>query len=425
MRLIQTLTRALTLLLSALAIAACDRAPPAAATTATVPARPVQRTEWILPVTSAAAQPDLVRAPDGSLLLSWIEVQGDGHALKFARYADGAWGEVQPIARGDDWFVNWADTPHLAVTADGALWAHWLQKSARAKYAYDVAMVRSGDGGVTWSTPVLVNDDGTPTEHGFVSMWPAARDRIGIAWLDGRRTGGVEGGHAGHEDHGAMTLRAATFDAGLGRDDERELDTMTCDCCQTDAALTTRGPLLVYRDRTPDEIRDIAVTRFDGAAWTTPRLVHDDQWKMPACPVNGPAVAAVASNTVVGWYTVAADQPMLRLARSADAGDTFAAPLVLDQGAHVQGRVDVALDSDEAWVLWTREDAGVQSLQFARFASDLSREWQRGEVAKLQGRGRATGVAQLALGNDGAYVVWTDVVQGKPRLAGARFGVAP
>jgi hypothetical protein len=200
---------------------------------------------------------------------------------------------------------------------------------------------------------------------------------------------------------------------------------MTCDCCQTDAALTTRGPLLVYRDRTPDEIRDIAVTRFDGAAWTSPHLVHDDQWKMPACPVNGPAVAAEASNTVVGWYTVAGDQPTLRLARSADAGDTFAEPLMLDQGAHVQGRVDVALDSDEAWVLWTREDAGVQSLQFARFASDLSREWQRGEVAKLQGRGRATGVAQLALGNDGAYVVWTDVVDGKPRLAGARFGAAP
>lgn len=424
MRLIPTLT----LLFSTLAMAACDRSPPAASTADPVAAHPVQRSEWILPITTAAAQPDLVRAPDGALLLSWMEVQGDGHALKFARYADGAWGEVQPIARGEDWFVNWADTPHLAVTADGALWAHWLQKSAQAKYAYDVAMVRSGDGGVTWSRPVLVNDDGTPTEHGFVSMWPAARDRIGIAWLDGRRTGGGEEVHGDHEGHGAagaMTLRAATFDAALRRGDERELDTMTCDCCQTDATLTTRGPLLVYRDRTPDEIRDIAVTRFDGAAWTTPRLVHADQWKMPACPVNGPAVAAMASNTVVGWYTVAADQPTLRLARSADAGETFAAPLMLDQGAHVQGRVDVALDSDEAWVLWTREEGGVQSLQFARFASDLSREWQRGEVARLRGRGRATGVAQLVLGNDGAYVVWTDVVDGKPRLAGARYGAAP
>src|SRR5688500_16211201 len=116
MRLIQTLTPIL--LFSTLAIAACERTPPIAATT--VPARPVQRTEWPLPVTTAAAQPELVRAPDGALLLSWIETQGDGHALKFARYADGAWGEVQPIARGEDWFVNWADTPHLAVTADGA-----------------------------------------------------------------------------------------------------------------------------------------------------------------------------------------------------------------------------------------------------------------------------------------------------------------
>ena len=76
-------------------------------------------------------------------------------------------------------------------------------------------------------------------------------------------------------------------------------------------------------------------------------------------------------------------------------------------------------------MLWTREDAGVQSLQLARFASDLSRELQRVEVAKLQGRGRATGFAQLALGNDGAYVVWTDVVDGKPRLPGARYRLAP
>ena len=35
---------------------------------------------------------------------------------------------------------------------------------------------------------------------------------------------------------------------------------MACDCCQTDAALTARGPLLVYRGRTPDEIRDISPT---------------------------------------------------------------------------------------------------------------------------------------------------------------------
>ena len=135
---------------------ACDRPAPAetapaapVAATAPQPAAPLTAGTWTLPVTASAAQPDLVLAPDGALLLSWIEAQGDAHALKFARFADGAWGDVREIARGDDWFVNWADTPHLAVTADGALWAHWLQKSAAATYAYDVALVRSGDGGAT------------------------------------------------------------------------------------------------------------------------------------------------------------------------------------------------------------------------------------------------------------------------------------
>ena len=62
-----------------------------------------------------------------------------------------------------------------------------------------------------------------------------------------------------------------------------------------------------------------------------------------------------------------------------------------------------------------------QSLQLARYAADLSREWQRGEVARLHGRGRGTGFPQLALRDGAAYVVWTDVVDGKPQLRGATF----
>jgi len=416
---------------------ACDRAAPTSAPSAETgaptptPAPPAVATQavaepWSLPSgLDLAAQPDLVRAPDGSLVLAWVEGEGDQHALKFARYGQGAWGDTKVIARGNDWFVNWADTPHVAVTPDGALWAHWLKKSAKAPYAYDVALVRSGDDGRTWSQPVLVNDDGTPTEHGFVSLWPASRDRIGIAWLDGRNSGGGHG-HGGHEGHGgAMTLRASLFDAALKRDDERELDTMTCDCCQTDVALGGRGPLLVYRDRTPEEIRDIAITRLQDNAWTPPHPVHADGWKMPACPVNGPAVATDGDAALVAWYTAAADMPALKLARSNDAGDHFAAPLTVDQGMPVQGRVDLAIDGNSAWVLWLREDAGVQSLHLARYATDLGRELQRVEVARLQGRGRATGFAQLALGDDGAYVVWTDVVDGKPRLQGQHFRLAP
>ena len=352
-----------------LPLAACQRqasdAPSAAAPApAPTPASRAVGTDdivpWTLPV-QAASQPDLVALPDGGLLMSWIEVEAGGHALRFARHGAAGWSAPRTVAAGDDWFVNWADIPHIAATPDGALWAHWLRKSGEAPYAYDVVLSRSVDGGATWAAPVVVNSDGTPTEHGFVSVWPAAHDRLGVAWLDGRNTGAGHGG-------GMMTLRAASFDATLGRFDDREVDASACDCCQTDIAMTARGPLLVYRDRTANEIRDIAATRLQGGAWTAPRLVHADGWNIPACPVNGPSAAARGNDVRVAWYTAAdGGVPELRFARSPDAGDGFGAPLTIDRGEAVLGRVGVALDpSDGTWVSWLREDADGQSVWLAR-----------------------------------------------------------
>ncbi|SFL07545.1 sialidase family protein [Lysobacter sp. cf310] len=413
-----------------LAATACGRnaAPPPAATeaSASAPAVSLSASAWALPIDTVAAQPDLVASADGRVLLSWIESQGGEHRLWLAQSRDAGratWSAPVQVAAGADWFVNWADTPHVMATADGALWAHWLRKSASAPYAYDVALARSADDGATWSEPVLVNNDGTSTEHGFVSLWPAADDRLGIAWLDGRHNATAStDAHAGHEAHGGtMSLRSAIVDAELRRSDEVELDRRTCDCCQTDVALTERGALLVYRDRSVEELRDIAALRRGPGGWGAARTVHPDRWTMPACPVNGPAVAARGSRAVVAWYTAAGDTPTLKLARSEDAGDSYAAPRVLDQGAQVQGRVDVAMAADAVWVLWLREDAQGQSVQLARYAADLSGEPQRLELARLQGRGRATGFPQLALSDATAYAVWTDVVDGRPRLQGARI----
>lgn len=408
-------------------LAGCGPGAPAG-TPASAPAAGVTatRTDWPLPATGVAAQPDLVVAPDGRVLLSWIAAEPGGlHVLRFAAFDGRTWSAPQEIARGDDWFVNWADTPHIAATEDGALWAHWLRRSAAATYAYDVVLSRSGDGGSTWSNALPVNDDGTPTEHGFVSLWPQSPTTIGVAWLDGRNTAG--GDHAGHDGHGAgaMALRAATVDSAVQKSAETEIDAYTCDCCQTSAAITDRGPLLVYRGRDAKEIRDIVATRLQDGAWTSPRKVHDDQWTMPACPVNGPQVAARGAQAWVAWYTAAGDMPQLRIAYSGDAGDRFAAPVEVDRGQAMQGRVGIAVDDASVWVSWVREDPQGQSLWLARYPPDLSRELQRLQVATLQGRGRATGFPQLVAANGGVYITWTDAVDSKPQLQGARIALNP
>ena len=66
------------------------------------------------------------------------------------------------------------------------------------------------------------------------------------------------------------------------------------------------------------------------------------------------------------------------------------------------------------------DDKG-QVLMLARYAPDLSKRLQSIEVARLQGRGLATGVPKLAVDAGGAWLAWTDVVDGTARLQGARI----
>lgn len=402
--------RKLAILLLPLALAACgDKSPAPAA--ASDPSAAYTVHPWPLPSTTGSAQPDLLMTADGRLMLSWISsVPGRRNALRFVSLAENGHWQSGPrtVAVGEHLMANWADVPHMAFTsADGAgtLWVHWLQKSGDG-YAADIALTNSTDAGFNWSAPVLVNDDGTEAEHGFVSMWPADNGNLGVAWLDGRAGTSTQ-------------LRAAMFDTNLQRSHEQVIDEMTCDCCQTSVAVTAKGPLLVYRDRTPDEIRDIAATRFDGSAWSEPKPVHADGWKIDACPVNGPAVAADGKNAVVAWFTGAGDDPRVLVARSTDAGDSFGEPVVLEQGEAVEGRVAVAMDAEQAWILWVHEDGNGQSLWLSRRSPDLSKEFQRVQVATLQGRGKATGFPQIALRGGAAHIVWTDIVDGAPHLQGA------
>ncbi len=379
---------------------------------------------WALPSAAGSSSPDLSIAPDGRLLLSWInQQQGRRNALQFGSYTDkGGW-QSQPrtVAVGRSLLANWADTPHLLGTADGALWMQWLQVDASSPGAYDTVLARSRDGGLTWPQLTRVNNDELVAEHGFAALWADGQDRIGIAWLDGRAQASAPASHGDeHDGGGAMQLRANGFDLDLQRSTDSVLDTMTCDCCQTDVAMTTKGPLLVYRDRTEAEIRDIAVVRRTAGTWGAPVMVHADGWKIAGCPVNGPAIAATGNDAVVGWYSEAGDAAALRLARTTDAGDTFAPPVVVDSGKQVLGRVDVAMDADQAWVAWLRESNGGQTLMLARYTPDLSRELQKIEVAKLEGRGHATGSPKLVVDSTAAWLVWTDVIDGVAHLRGAR-----
>ncbi|MBA4054237.1 MAG: hypothetical protein C0490_05960, partial [Marivirga sp.] len=182
------------------------------------------------------------------------------------------------------------------------------------------------------------HDDGKEAEHGFVST-VSYQGNFFITWLDGRNTvmEGMEH-HEGH--HGEMTLRAAIVDKEGTKLNEWELDNRTCDCCQTSATITDKGPIVVYRDRTEDEIRDMSIVRYVNDEWTKPKEIYHDNWKIAGCPVNGPRVVAEGSFVAVAWYSAADGQSKVNLSFSDDAGETFGKPVQIDEGSAI-GRVDI------------------------------------------------------------------------------------
>ena len=356
-----------------------------------------------------ASTPSLAVDPARGLVLTWQSRQGKQSSLNFALLsAEGRELRRGVIASGSDWFVNWADFPSLVVLDNNDWVTYWLQKSAPDTYAYDLRVLRSSNGGGRWGSALTPHDDGTPTEHGFASMLPLGDSRVQLLWLDGRHAREAVDGHAaGHAEEGPMTLRGATIDWRGRVLDPVELDARTCSCCQTDVARIGDRALLVYRDRSESEIRDIyLIERGSDGAWSAPQRVHEDHWKIAACPVNGPAIAASGARALVAWPTQASGDLAVRY--RVRVGDDWLPMQTLEQSPQTVGRVDVAADADGGFALsWLGgASRGGSALKLARLDAD-GKLLQTLEVVALEA-GRSTGNPRLAWYRDVHYLTWTE-----------------
>ncbi len=372
--------------------------------------RPFNLTALASPAGLSSAEPHLSRSPSGQVVLSWLTRHEADVSLNFASLTDTGWSASSTVARGDNWFVNWADFPSVAPITDEFWAAHWLIKRAGGTYAYDVGISVSTDGGRTWSEPSLPHTDGTRTEHGFVSLFTTPGG-AGVMWLDGRNTS--QDGHADHESHASaapatgMTLRTAIITPAQAITAEQLVDELVCDCCQTDVAIAASGPVAVYRNRTDKEIRDIYVSRLVDGRWLPGKPVADDGWEIAGCPVNGPAIAAEGSNVAVAWFTAANATPRVRFARSNNGGDSFAAAMDIEV-AGVEGRVDVdLLDDGDAVVSWMhRGQSGPGELRLRRVSAD-SQLGPVHVVAEISSA-RLSGFPQMIRRGNDLVLAWTD-----------------
>ncbi len=347
--------------------------------------------------------PRFATGPDGTVLVSWMQREKQGATLRYSKLEMGKWQPAIDVVSDPDMFANWADLPSVTPLNADRWVAHWLSKSAPDTYAYDVMVAYSTDTGASWGEPLRPHTDGTPTEHGFVSIY----DRDGSAallWLDGRKTANrIEG----DPKASSMTLRAGVVAPDGTVSDEQLVDNIVCDCCQTDIAISDDGPIAVFRNRTVEEIRDIYVTRFADGKWEPGAPIHEDGWNIDGCPVNGPAIDAEGQLVAIAWFTAANDVPTVRVALSTNAGRTFKKPIQIAMRGS-SGHVGIAIiDRHSAAVSWVEKDKrGTNAINLRTVTTS-------GQLGPVETVGRSNLLQiypQLIRAADKLLVAWTDEI---------------
>lgn len=361
------------------------------------------------PALAESGEPFLFTYQDSIVYLSWIEKKEKESTFKLSSLADNKWTTPVTIASGSSWFVNWADYPMMARNESGFI-AHFLDRSADGKFTYDVKFTTSESMNNTWANPKILHDDGKQAEHGFVSLVPYD-DKFFVTWLDGRNTvmEGME--NMDHDHHGEMSLRAAVLDVNGNKLHEWELDRRTCDCCQTSAAITSAGPVVIYRDRSDEEIRDMSIVRLVNGEWTAPKSINSDHWKIAGCPVNGPRVSAIGNTLTTAWFTMASDTAKVNVIFSHDGGETFGNAIRVDEGSPI-GRVDIVLLDEQTAVVSWMEGTEIKAV---KVRSDGVKE--QSVVIAASSESRSSGFPQMTRSGDKLIFAWTDSKEKSIKLA--------
>lgn len=331
--------------------------------------------------------------PDGHPLLSWIETAKDGSLiLRYAIRRDTQWSEPRTIVANRHFFRQPAESPSVISFGDGSLLAEWVELpgTGEAEYIY----VSASKDGRQWTAPAMAHKDRMPVQHALVSMAASSDREASLIWLEAPKG----------EDAPSILKRTVVSSDGKILNEEN-LDPDVCTCCPTSIVRTSKGLLVAYRDHTPQEIRDIAVIRFENGHWLPSKILNPDKWEINACPVNGPSAAAKDNRVAIGWHTEAQDSARTQLMFSSDAGATFGKLIRVSTGNSF-GHTSVVLDDDgSAIVSWLEEGQGADGVRL--LVRPVSSTGVAGPITQVaQGSMRTIGYPRLLHQRGETWIAW-------------------
>lgn len=367
-------------------------------------------------------------ASDGARTAAvWAATGAKGTDIYAAVSTDGARTFGAPVRVNDidgDANVNGEQPPRVLLSG-AAVEVLWVSKRDGVS---GIRAAASADGGRTFAPARSITPGGLTGARGWESATLDANGAIHAVWLDGRnapspsteprasaaeaRTGDHSKAAAGKHQHAAM--RQDIYHAswkGPEAPVETSVASNVCFCCKT--AVATRGGdvFVAWRHLFPGGVRDIALARSTdgGRSFPDPVRVSEDNWKIDACPDDGPSMTIDSHGVVqVAWPTLVSDSNGPRMgifqATSRDGGVTFSPRVRVDSGTAAAAHPRIASDDTggRTAVVWDELGEGTRRVMF-----------RAGEAAsgRAVSTGRIASYPAIAAVGDGFLVAWTDQSQ--------------
>jgi hypothetical protein len=345
-------------------------------------------------------------APDGRLWVVGLNAQAQLFVQSTPLGGALQWSEARILNTGSD-----------AIAADGEsrpkiefgpkAWAVISYTMPLAKpYTGFIRMLRSSDGGQTFSAPFTVHQDRQEITHRFESVAFDAQGVLHTLWVD-KRDQPPKG--SAQKYAGAAIYRNESQDGGQTFGPDTKVADHSCECCRIGLARNPQGQLqATWRHVFEGSTRDHAFASVGAPANRITRSTHDD-WQINACPHHGPGLAANVGGAQAGYHTVwfgirkvnGQDQAAVRYARLNAQGEPLPETVRVLPDARAE-HADVLADGQNVAVVWRSSEGAATSLK-AWLSTD------GGQNFTLRTLGQATGYndhPRLAQSGARMVVVW-------------------
>lgn len=355
-------------------------------------------------------------APDGALWMAAVNAQGRLY-LQSGPMPHGKepipWGATRLLETGDDVIsADGENRPKLVFGPRGTVLIAYTQVLSKP-FTGHVRMLRSVDGGKTFSPPFTVHADRQVITHRFESVGFDRQGVLHTVWIDKRDQELAP--RVGNKSpyRGAAIYRNTSTDGGATFGPDIKVADHSCECCRIALGLGADGVMrAMWRHVFAPNVRDHAVAVLRGDAPAPIVRATYDEWRVDACPHHGPALTAAQEGFHAVWFGIRQQgDEQVAAVRYAKLGPDGAprADTVRQIPDPRAEHADVAAHGQRVAVVWRSTDGKLSTLK-AWLSEDGGQTFREQVLGQTEGHNDFPRLVQNGLR---MAVVWRNAVEVK------------